>query len=61
MGRTPMGALLGLATLPCAIKNTIAVRATAPGPRLNPLLGATVRVQGLFALASALGMFSPMS
>ena len=61
VGLTPLGALLGLVTLPLAIKNALAFRATAPGPRLNPLLGATVRVQGLFALSSALGMFIPMS
>jgi len=59
MGLTPMGALLGLLTLPLAIKNTSAFGTTAPSAALNPLLGATVRCQGLFALLSALGMLIP--
>lgn len=61
MGLTPLGALLGLITLPLAIKNALTFNAAVPSPRLNPLLGATVRVQGLFALSTALGIFVPMA
>jgi len=60
MGLTPLAALLGLLTAPLAVRNTLAFGATTPGPSLNPLLGATVRTQGLFALSSALGMFIPL-
>lgn len=52
---TSPGALAGLATAPLAIKNIRTFYATLPSPSLNPLLGATVRFQGLFALSTALG------
>lgn len=59
-GLTPLGALLGLLTMAFAVRNTLAFRTTAPSAALNPLLGATVRCQGLFALLSALGMLVPL-
>ncbi|MBL4614772.1 MAG: UbiA family prenyltransferase [Magnetovibrio sp.] len=59
-GLTPPGALTGLATLPLAIKNIRTFRASPGGQELNPLLGATVRFQGLFALTTCLGMFVTM-
>jgi len=59
-GLTPVGALLGFVTTPLALRNIQAFRTTAPGVNLNPLLGATVRFQGLFALTAALGMFLPL-
>ena len=53
---TPPGALAGLATVPLALRNIRTFYVTAPSPSLNPLLGATVRFQGLFALSTALGL-----
>jgi 1,4-dihydroxy-2-naphthoate octaprenyltransferase len=57
---TPPGALLGLATLPLALKNIRTFSQTDPGPHLNPLLAATVRFQVLLALSSAIGLFLPL-
>jgi len=53
---TPLGALAGLAAAPLALRNIRTFYATPPSPSLNPLLGATVRFQGLFALSIALGI-----
>lgn len=51
------GALCGLATIPLALKAVRAFRATEPGVGLNPLLGATVKFQGLLALTTGAGLF----
>jgi len=51
------GALCGLATIPLALKAIRTFRATEPGVALNPLLGTTVKFQGLLALTTAAGLF----
>ena len=53
----PMGTLLGLLTVPVAFKAISAFRRTEPSLAMNPLLGQTVRLQGLFAFSTAIGMF----
>ncbi|HEY9081508.1 1,4-dihydroxy-2-naphthoate octaprenyltransferase [Magnetovibrio sp.] len=59
-GLMAVGALLGIATLPLALRNARTFRDTAPSASLNPLLGATVRCQGLFAISTALGLFASL-
>ncbi|MFC1672582.1 1,4-dihydroxy-2-naphthoate octaprenyltransferase [Pseudomonadota bacterium] len=55
-----IGALVGLITVPLALKAITAFRRTEPSPAMNPLLGQTVRLQGWFALSVAGGMFLPL-
>ena len=57
---TPPATLLSLITLPLALKNIQIFNQTDPGPHLNPLLGATVRFQGLLATSITIGLFLPL-
>lgn len=54
------GALLALLTLPPAWRAIATFRHTEPSLAMNPLLARTVKVQGLFAVSVAVGMFLPL-
>jgi 1,4-dihydroxy-2-naphthoate octaprenyltransferase len=55
-GLAPIGALVGFVALAAALDNMRRFAVTAPGPALNPLLGATVRLQALLAIAVSFGL-----
>lgn len=53
---TTPGALLGVLALPLVLKNISALSKLDPSPALNPVLGATVRGQGLLVICAAVGL-----